>query len=295
GEIAAGEQYEKAPGRRIALPRWALALAIVVPLLVVGLLASFWIGGLPATPETPLDETPPTTSEPVPDETPEKTPPPEPSTPSSLTDTIAKVQPSVVLIVCEYGYDKYGSGSGVIVDERGYILTNKHVIEGAREIYVYLLKGKEVKVGPGTELEANVVSRHSTADLAIIQISSSYTTLAAATLGNSDALKPGVAVIAIGYPLVYYDEASESVGSPTITEGIVSAELRRIDGVPHIQIDAALNPGNSGGALINTNGEVVGTPTFRWEETAEGRMIQNINFAIAINYARPFIDGAIGK
>ena len=299
GEIAATETEGKAAKeRRLAFPRWAVTVAIAILLLVLGVLGFLWVGGFSAVPE--IDhEPPPVTTEPgLPEETPQ--PPPPPPASSSVADMIERVQPSVVLIACaKYTHSQQydSSGSGVIVDGRGYILTNKHVIQGEQVIDVFLYEGGEVRVERDKAYEATVIKTHPTADLAVIKISPGYTSLTEAMLGDSDSLRPGDTIIAVGYPLVgfFYEEASQSVGSPTITKGMVSAEERRIEGVPHIQIDAALNPGNSGGALINADGEVVGTPTFRWEETPEGRTIQNMNFAIAINHAKPFIEQALGK
>ena len=295
GEIAATETEGKpAKERRLTLRRWAVTVAVVVPLLVLGLLASFWMGGFPAAPEMPRAEPSPAPSEPAPPAETPQPPPPEPDVPS-LTEIIAEVQPSVVLIACAkytHSQDYDSSGSGVIVDKRGYILTNKHVVQRAQRIHVFLCKGGEVKVARGDEYEASVIKTHPTADLAIIKITPGYASLTEAVLGDSDSLRPGDKVTAIGYPLVhqFYEEASQSVGSPTVTGGMVSA-LRRYEGTPCIQIDTPLSGGNSGGALINTDGEIVGIPTFGFL----GEKVQNINFAIAINYAKLFIMKTIGE
>jgi serine protease Do len=229
--------------------------------------------------------------------TPPVAPTQQPSTPytEDLTKIIPEVQPSVVFILCWLGGDRYYSGSGTIIDKRGYILTNKHVIEDAYEIYVFLCEGDNVIVSEATAYKASIVDKHHTADLAIIRITPGQKILPEITLGDSDSIKASEKVVAIGYPLAgfFYKEASMSIGPPTITEGIVSSSrLRECEfapGVPHVQTSAALNPGNSGGALINTKGQLIGIPTMVREEA------QNMGFAIAVNFAKPFIKQTIGK
>jgi len=266
-------------------PRWGLALVTIVPLLLIAFASSLAIIGhgqpakAPTVPTAPPKEIPPS-------------PGIEDST--DLPTTIeSKVQPSVVFILCRCcGGDKWYSGSGTIIDKRGYILTSKHVIEDSDEILVFLCKGEDVIVSSETAYEANVIGKHEKADLAILKIEPGQKNLPEIVLGDSDNLKVQQQVIAIGYPFAdyFYSKEAKSIGPPTVTNGIVSlSKPRNLDGVPYIQTDAALNPGNSGGALVNTKGELVGIPTARLTEG------QNIGLAIAINYAKPWIKETIGK
>jgi serine protease Do len=161
-----------------------------------------------------------------------------------------------------------GAGSGVIIGADGYILTNNHVVEGAQEVMVTLADQRE--------LQAQVVGRDPKTDLAVLKIDAGEN-LAAAKLGNSDQLKVGDWVLAIGNPFGL---------SQTVTSGIVSAKGRVIGAGPYddfIQTDASINPGNSGGPLFNTAGEVVGI------NTAIVPNGQGIGFAIPINTAKPLI------
>jgi|GEM_PF-195679 len=155
-----------------------------------------------------------------------------------------------------------GSGSGMIMDSQGYILTNNHVVSSASKMTVTLNDGRR--------FPARLIGRDSYSDVAIIKIDAPN--LRPIHLGNSDSLRPGEWVIAVGSPLGY---------DHTVTQGIISALARRIpelnSNVSFIQTDAAINPGNSGGPLANLNGEVIGVNT-----AISGRG-QNIGFAIPIN------------
>jgi serine protease Do len=159
-------------------------------------------------------------------------------------------------------------GSGFIIDGEGHILTNNHVVEDADEIKVILKDHKE--------FEAKVIGRDAKTDLALIKIKS-WKGLQLIKLGNSDELRVGDWVVAIGNPFGL---------DHTVTAGIVSAKGRVIGAGPYdnfIQTDASINPGNSGGPLINLKGEVVGINTAIF---AGG---QGIGFAIPINTARELI------
>ncbi|MGQ4810101.1 Periplasmic serine endoprotease DegP [Candidatus Entotheonellaceae bacterium PAL068K] len=166
------------------------------------------------------------------------------------------------------GFKQHGSGSGVIIDAKGYILTNDHVIDGAREIVVTLADQQEVS--------AEIIGRDAKTDLAVLQINAGRS-LPQAPLGDSDALKVGDWVLAIGNPYGL---------NHTVTSGIVSAKGRVIGAGPYddfIQTDASINPGNSGGPLFNMRGEVVGI------NTAILPYGRGIGFAIPVNTARPLI------
>jgi serine protease Do len=161
-----------------------------------------------------------------------------------------------------------GTGSGVIISADGYILTNNHVVEGAKEV--------TVTVGDKEEYKAEVVGRDPKTDLAVLKIKPKEN-LPAAQLGNSDQINVGDWVLAIGSPFGL---------SHTVTSGIVSAKGRVIGAGPYdnfIQTDASINPGNSGGPLFNMNGEVVGI------NTAILPYGQGIGFAIPINTAEQII------
>jgi len=161
-----------------------------------------------------------------------------------------------------------GAGSGVVIGKEGYILTNNHVVEGAKEVTVTFANQKEYK--------AQVVGRDPKTDLAVLKIKSKET-FPAVTMGNSDQLKVGDWVVAIGNPFGLNN---------TVTSGIVSAKGRVIGAGPYddfIQTDASINPGNSGGPLINMQGELVGI------NTAILPNGQGIGFAIPVNTAKPLV------
>lgn len=168
-----------------------------------------------------------------------------------------------------------GSGSGVIVDGRGYILTNNHVVANADEI--------EVVTEDGRTLRAELVGRDEKSDVAVIRVEA--TDLHAARLGNSDNLEVGEWVLAAGNPFQL---------SSTVTAGIVSAVGRSDIGLTDyenfIQTDAAINPGNSGGALVDLDGNVVGINTAIATRTGG---YQGVGFAIPINMAKQIMDSLI--
>jgi serine protease Do len=168
------------------------------------------------------------------------------------------------------------TGSGVVVDKNGYILTNNHVVEKATKITVKFNKDD-------TDYPARVIGTDPLTDLAVIKIDRKD--LVAAKIGNSDSMQVGDWAIAIGSPLGFQD---------TVTAGIISALSRDVDEPPtagrttkstfqhFIQTDAAINPGNSGGPLVNTNGEVIGINTMIASESGG---YQGIGFALPSNMA----------
>lgn len=170
-----------------------------------------------------------------------------------------------------------GIGSGVIVSEDGYILTNYHVVNGADEI--------EVKTNDGRQFKAEIVGCDSLADVAVIKIKEKVKGLVVAYLGDSDKLRPGDWTIAIGNPFSL---------TSSVTAGIVSALNRQVSGrdalQSFIQTDAAINPGNSGGALVNLDGELIGINTMIYTRSG-GYM--GIGFAIPINMAKRIMEDLI--
>jgi Do/DeqQ family serine protease len=168
------------------------------------------------------------------------------------------------------------AGSGVIVDARGYIVTNTHVVENATEI--------EVRLSDGHKFKATLVGRDGRTDLAVLRIENPPGPLPVAELGDSDRLRVGQWAIAIGNPFGL---------DRTVTAGIISATGRTHVGVAtyeaFIQTDASINPGNSGGPLLNLDGRVVGI------NTAIVSSGQGIGFAIPINLARDIMTQLINR
>ncbi len=164
-----------------------------------------------------------------------------------------------------------GSGSGVIVNGSGYILTNNHVVGKATSI--------EVKLSDGRRMKGTVVGTDPQTDLAVVKIDA--TDLPTATLGDSDKLEQGDWVVAVGSPFGL---------EQTITAGIVSATGRRLPGSTYdafIQTDASINPGNSGGPLVDLRGQVVGINTMIYSESGGN---QGIGFSIPSNMVRKIYD-----
>lgn len=168
----------------------------------------------------------------------------------------------------QYRQRRVGQGSGLIIDPRGYILTNYHVVAGAQAI--------TVRLNDGRELRGHLVGSAPRADLALVKVQGKG--LRAALLGNSDQIRVGQWAIAIGSPFGL---------EHTVTVGVISATGRRGLGRgaygDFIQTDASINPGNSGGPLLNINGQVIGINAMI---VAPG---QGIGFAIPINLAKKLI------
>ena len=207
----------------------------------------------------------------------------EPAT--SLPDfrpVVTEVMPSVVSVISEmvvsgfFGrYTEYVAGSGILIDDKGYIATNNHVVEGAQSIYVELTDGRT--------FSGNIVGTDSLSDLAVIRLNA--TDLPYVYWGNSSLLSLGEWVLAIGNAL------GEGI---TATEGIVS-RLNvpvNVDGnilYGLIQTTAAINPGNSGGPLVNISGEVIGITSVKIVASE----VEGIGYAISSNEAKPIIEDLI--
>lgn len=212
---------------------------------------------------------------------------------TTITQAVEKIGPAVVTVVgimpgqqTFFGQspDEQVSGSGVIISSDGYILTNNHVVEGTSQVSIVLADGTEVPVKTiGTDLYA---------DLAILKMDGKVP--AVAKLGNSDSLRPGETVIAIGSPLGDFKN--------TVTVGVVSATGRAIDtGQGYqmedlIQTDAAINRGNSGGPLVNLAGEVVGINTLVVRGSGAGSDVaEGLGFALPAGTAQAVADQIIQK
>jgi S1-C subfamily serine protease len=185
---------------------------------------------------------------------------------SDIVTVAERVGPAVVSIRTEQGL-----GSGVIYDASGLVLTNDHVVDGAREISVGLADGRRF---PG-----KVLGKDAGFDLAVVKIDGQN--LPAASLGDSSSLQVGQFVVAIGNPYGF---------DHTVTDGVVSALNRPIAegqgsyAQPMIQTNAAINPGNSGGPLVDLQGNVVGITTL--VAAPQGFPAQGLGFAVPINTAR---------
>jgi len=177
----------------------------------------------------------------------------------------------------EREYKSMGLGSGVIIDKDGYILTNEHVVSGASQV--------KVKLSDGREFDAEIKGSDVRSDLAVIKIDAKD--LPVVKLGDSDKLKIGEWVVAIGNPFGFAIDNPE----PTVTVGVISAIGRYVSALGRrarsyddlIQTDAAINPGNSGGPLVNLNGEVIGINTAIITTTGG---YQGLGFAIPSNNAK---------
>jgi S1-C subfamily serine protease len=175
-----------------------------------------------------------------------------------------------------------GGGSGFVIDERGYLVTNQHVVEDADSV--------SVRFSSGAREEAEVVGEDPSTDVAVLSVNTPEETLKPLTLGDSDSVGVGDPVIAIGNPL--------NVGI-SVTTGIVSGLGRPID-APNgytisgaVQTDAALSSGNSGGPLLDSQGEVIGINSLSAAAPGFGTVAQGLNFAVPINTVKSVADQLI--
>jgi serine protease Do len=210
------------------------------------------------------------------------------STPNAMSaaDAFNKVAPAVVIVSTKSASNgltagQEGMGSGFIINQEGYVLTNYHVIQGAKEITVTLSNN--------TEVSATVVNYVAEKDIAMLKLKEGTKVPAVAELGDSDEVYPGAEVIAIGTPL------SKNFAQ-TLTKGVISGSNRTIESqngtsVNLIQTDTAINPGNSGGPLVNAKGQVIGINSMKLgSETLGETSIEGIGFAIPINEVKNKID-----
>ncbi len=198
-----------------------------------------------------------------------------------LLNAARRVRPAVVMIVNQTQpfagpgvttTTAVESGSGLIFDPGGYIITNNHVIQRAQKLQVTLSDGRKV--------EGIVVGADSMADIAIVKVNEPVP--AAVPLADSSGLEPGQIVMVIGSPFEEFRE--------TLAMGVISGLNRRVGGMQGlIQTDAAINAGNSGGPLVTMRGEVVGINTMVLRSTPDGRILEGMGFAIPSNQVREFI------
>ena len=196
-------------------------------------------------------------------------------------DIYKKVNPSVVSVISTTS-EGTGSGSGVIMSKDGYIITNNHVVDGAQSV--------SVQLSDDTSLDAEIIGTDEQTDLAVIKVTPT-SDLTAAEFGDSDELEPGEYAYAIGSP-------GGVQFANTITGGRISAINRDLtvnDRVMTlIQTDASINNGNSGGALINKYGQVVGITSAKLSGNAFGSAtVEGMGFAIPINTAKDIVDELI--
>jgi S1-C subfamily serine protease len=272
----------------------ALVLGTIAGALSGGLTAYFVSNSSSATPRSVATDisanasvAPTVTIEPTP--TTEVTATPVPVTPtalatstndaSSVADVVARVGKAVVTVVNEQAGGFFGSsqlqpagtGTGFIIDDQGHVITNNHVVEGSQEIKVIF--------ADGTEQKAQLLGADSFADLAVVKFDGPIP--ATVPFGDSDTLRPGDRVIAIGSALGDFTN--------TVTEGIISAlnrSLQTSNGYNMenmLQHDAPINPGNSGGPLLSLTGEVVGVNTAVVRQAEPGVTAEGLGFAIPSN------------
>ena len=260
------------------LRKWALVLALAMVVASIGVSVHL---ANPASAETALDPTDPasvyTSANPIP-------------------DIAERVRPAVVQVISmtkvwnpytgETTETELGYGSGVYIDDRGYIVTNNHVVADAESVQIVWLDG--------TQMDVEIVGTDSATDLAVLKFEGSVDA-EPVPLGDSDALRVGEVAIAIGNP-----GSGDAVLYGTVTTGIISGLDREgieardsyTENMGVIQTTAQINSGNSGGALLNGNGELIGIPTLKASFSSDS-VIEGTAFAIPINDAKPIIDELI--
>jgi serine protease Do len=191
---------------------------------------------------------------------------------TSFASIVPQVEPTIVRIDVTLTRG-LASGSGTIIDNRGYIITNAHVISGGQSINVTLKDG--------TALSATVIGSDTTQDIAIIKLTTTRTDFPVMTLGTMTDVLVGEDVMTAGFPA-----GTLLPGPATFTSGIISA-LRTYSGANYVQIDAPVNPGNSGGCLITASGKMIGIPSAGI--TPASGDFEDINLAIPINQVSAFI------
>jgi S1-C subfamily serine protease len=210
----------------------------------------------------------------------------------NTVELVEQLRPSVVhvrtsvtgLNVFGQSFPQEGVGTGFIIDEAGYIVTNNHVVSGANGQAGDQI---EVRLSDGRAFDAEIIGRDARTDVAVLKIDAGG--LTAVPLGTSSSLRVGQEVITMG-------NALNLPGGPTVTKGVVSAVNRLVNESPvfiadAIQTDAAINPGNSGGPLVTADGKVVGITTAVLR--GQGGIAEGIGLAVSIDLAKPVVDKLI--
>jgi S1-C subfamily serine protease len=201
---------------------------------------------------------------------------------STIIAAVNRVGPAVVQIVTGSGTAGTAVGSGIVYDAGGWILTNRHVVEGATSVRVQLQDGRL--------LTGTIYGLDTLTDLAIVKVDA-VSGMAVAPIGDSSSLQVGQLAIAIGSPLgqLYPNSATTGIVSALSRDISISGNAATATTSLHglIQTDAAINPGDSGGPLIDANGKVIGIAT------AQAQIAQGIGFAIPINVAKPIMQQAL--
>ena len=196
----------------------------------------------------------------------------------SFAGLVPKVEPTIVRIDVTVARGS-ASGSGTIVDSRGYILTNDHVVSGAKRINVTFQNG--------TALTASVVAADPSIDLALLKVDTTRSDFPVMPLGTMADVIVGEPVMAVGFP-----GGSDLPGPATFSQGVISA-MRPYQGVLYIQTDTPVNPGNSGGCLFALNGSMIGVPAAYL--TPANQDFEDINLAIPIDQVKSFLTKNLPK
>lgn len=212
---------------------------------------------------------------------------PLPEQESPFADVVERVMPCVVGVSNKTtAFSMYtgrtesveqASGSGVVITTQGHVVTNYHVIENAKEIQI---------LHQGELIDARLIGYDELTDLAVLQATEG--SLPAATMGDPDSVRVGDWAIVIGNPL-------GQQFADTVTVGVISAVGREIEGsiVKMIQTDAAINSGNSGGALFNSRGQLIGIPSMKYTSYGIGATIEGIGMAIPMDVVKPIVEQII--
>lgn len=265
------EQGRRSRKESRLVPAWTLFMAGLCGVLAGALLVCFVLAGQGCLPGPGEEQQIPGKNGPA-DLSPDKEDP--------TVDVVSRVMPAVLAVNCyvsgqHYDQTKFvlsGSGSGAVISDDGYIVTNQHVIDGATKVMVVTPDSRS--------FEAKIIGEDQLTDLALLKIEQAN--ISHIPLGNSDAVRVGETVLAAGNPLGFLKH--------TVTRGIVSALEREVRvaysqyAYTYIQTDAVINPGNSGGPLVNLNGEVIGI------NSAKISGAEGIGLAIPANTVKRVVD-----
>lgn len=191
---------------------------------------------------------------------------------ASFIDVVPQIEPAIVRIEVTFTQG-VASGSGIIIDNRGYVITNAHIINGGQNIRAILFDG--------AVFEATVIGADNRQDLAILKITGLRTSFPVITLGTKADIIVGEEIITGGFPA-----GPDLPGPATFTAGIVSA-FRAYQGSDYIQFDASINPGNSGGCLVTSSGKMIGITTAGITPSKDD--FESINLAIPVDQIITFV------